>query len=184
MTDNFASNCTSSCQSPSSGDMCPAQSFGNYSPCPACGENAYRNIWNSQNTDACAFSPTIFYPEARCDYQERASRNIYNWKKAFDYGTNAAGCSYIGKMDPLGATFIYGTPSSMFSSNRNISYGSYVGALDRDRLTPYYDDKGPGACAGPNVCRRGGTEYQGGSSNNREYNYAAINIPYTSYTSL
>lgn len=177
---------TSSCQGTSSrdfpysriGDLCPAQSYGNYNPCPACGDNAYRNIWNAQDTDACAFSPTIFYPEARCDYRERASRNIYDWKTAFDYGTNAATCSYIGVTDPLGATFTYGTPSSMFSSNRNISYGSYVGALDRDRITPYYDDKGPGACAGPNVCTAQG------SSNNREYNYAATNIPYVPYTSL
>lgn len=34
-----------------------------------------------------------------------------------------------------------------------VSYGSYVGALDRDRLTPYYDDKVPaGSCNGPNLC--------------------------------
>ena len=38
--------------------------------------------------------------------------------------------------------------------NGSISYGNYVGALDRDRLTPYYNDKIlAGSCNGPNVCR-------------------------------
>ncbi len=167
----------SSCQSQPNNDLCPAVSFGSYDACSQCTSGTDKQArWNSQDTDACSMSPTIFYPESRCDYRERASRNIYDWKPAFDYGTNASACSYIGVTEPMGATFTYGTPSAMFRTNRGISYGSYVGALDRDRLTPYYDDKGPGACAGPEVCSNQG------SSNAREYNFATTNIPYTPYS--
>ncbi len=93
------------------------RSYGNYNPCPTCGFENLSHTWNSLDTcvpplvSCCSSSSSSqssnCIPSCRCDFQERASRNIFEWKSAFDYGTTydamdygnqGAGCVYMGSL--------------------------------------------------------------------------------------
>ncbi len=128
---------------------CSSSSYGSYSACSNCGPaQVGEDQWNpldilpvsnSQGArDAglrCAqTSPPIFTPPGRCDYQERASRNRYDHKSAFDYGS-----VYMGSMVPTDVSYPWGYPlggvargSYVFSGN-DPSYGGYVGDLAKTR---------------------------------------------------
>lgn len=89
--------------------------------------------------------------------EERMATNYYDYYAAADCGGGAAttmpnnsavtrdGCSYINVS--------FAVPPNLGTPIAFASYGSYVGALDRDRRTPNYVDKTPGgACSGPQTC--------------------------------
>ena len=106
-------------------DSCGGPSYGSYASCSNCGVSGARSTWNSLDTcvsasASCQSSPPFgkFTPDNRCDFQEKASRNIFDWKEAFDYGTvkthfgpglnygkDGAGCIYMGSMTPTDASF-------------------------------------------------------------------------------
>ena len=152
---------------------CQTPSYGSYNPCSNCGVNAARSTWNSMDPclqNSCcqtASLPTAYTPNGRCDYRERASRNIYDWKKSFSYGTvddsinygsDGAGCIFMGSITDTNASFPWGLQGSTF---KDASYASYTGNLDKDRKQPYavypntcgydVDIKTPAqACGNPN----------------------------------
>lgn len=120
-------------------------SYGSYSTCSNCGVSGQRSSWNSLDScsseaSCCQTSPPMggnFTPDNRCDFRERNSRNRYDWKAAFDFGTcqsvptchggapsggttgtlaapgmnygkNGAGCMFMGSMMPTDASFPWG----------------------------------------------------------------------------
>lgn len=144
------------------GGGCKAESYGSYSSCAACGVNAYRTTWNSMDpclpNGACSqTSPPgrTFTPDERCDFQERNSRNIYDWKKAFnygsalDYGKQGAGCIYMGSITDTNASFPWGYQGKYF---KDASYASYTGDLDKSRKNPYQVKVKTNNCLDQNSC--------------------------------
>lgn len=97
------------------------RSYGNYFPCPTCGYENLSHTWNSLDTCVPTSSSLCCtnlcknrcIPQDRCDFQERVSRNIFEWKSAFDYGTTTttdngmnygnqgAGCIYMGSISGI-----------------------------------------------------------------------------------
>ena len=81
------------------------------------------------------------------DYFATKSQKVQNFTMPNNAAVSRDGCSYI---NVLGAV-----PPNLGAPIAFASYGSYVGALDRDRRTPNYVDKTPGgACNGPQSCVR------------------------------
>ena len=140
---------------------CSSPSYGSYSGCSNCGPGGTLTGWNA--LDYCQTSPAktpaslrpVYTPASRCDYQERVSRNRYDWKEAFDYGTSAtnailecpgmqcckdygAGQVYMGPLVPEDVGFPWGMGGKSTSAFA-ASYGSYVGEVDKDRCDPYGD---------------------------------------------
>lgn len=131
------------------------QSYGSYSTCANCGVNGMRSTWNSLDTCPTSQSMSVYTPDERCDYQEKMSRNRYDWKEAFDYGTvqecqgmdygsNGASCMYMGSLSPTDVSSPWGYPAggvvkgaSYVRGKKDASYGGYIGIMDKDRTAPY-----------------------------------------------
>jgi hypothetical protein len=116
---------------------------------------------------------SVYTPDQRCDYQEKMSRNRYDWKAAFDYGTvqeslqgcqgmdygtngastNGASCMYMGSLSPTDVSSPWGYPAggvvkgaSYVRATQDASSGGYIGGLDKDRASPYASEMNTNAC--------------------------------------
>ncbi len=181
---------------------CRTPSYGNYNfGCSNCGVGAYRSTWNSMDpclqASCCQTSPaTDFTPDERCDYRERNSRNIYNWRKAFDYGSamdfgkQGSGCIFMGSITDTNASFPWGYQGRYF---KDFSGASYTGDLDKSRQDPYQvksdfqDNKN--SCGydkdirnPPQICD--GMNAQCSGPLQKASQYAYMNIPFTPYEQL
>lgn len=134
---------------------CRVPSYGSYSSCSNCGVSGARSSWNTLDpctsaSSSCQTSPPYgnYTPDNRCDFQEKMSRNIFDWKEAFDYGTtkthfgpgldygkNGSGCIYMGSMTPEDASFPWGY--ELAGVYKDASYAGYVGDLNKSRINPY-----------------------------------------------
>lgn len=105
-------------------------------------QRASRNYYDYYNKRPSRVKPGCINPSNSSSADNRMMRLV---------APNAAvtqGCSYVNSLSSA-------PPANTASPIQFISYGSYVGAQDRDRLTPNYADKLPaGSCNGPNVCLR------------------------------
>ena len=140
------------------------QSYGSYSTCPNCGVQGMTSTWNSLDTCPTSQRMSVYTPDERCDYQEKMSRNRYDWKAAFDYGTvqkcqgmdygtNGASCMFMGSLSPTDVSSPWGIAAdgvvkgaSYVRGNQDASYGGYVGIIDRDRASPYVSEMNTNAC--------------------------------------
>jgi hypothetical protein len=132
--------------------------------------------------DGCATSPALYTPSTRCDYQERASRNIYDWKQAFDYGTDGANCLYMGSINDTQASFPWGFPGTQYLS---ANYGNYVGNVNRDRRDVY--KLGANSCGYDVVqmkAKAGQCVQISDTPKDQFNNMSFVNIPYVSYQAL
>lgn len=144
---------------------CPSVSYGTYEPCSNCRPAglayAYNPMANCENASANAPA----YPSARCDYRERASRNIYD-ASSYAYGSacdpklawqpaRATRCNSFSAM--MGEP--YSSNTDGFSGVDRTSYGFYAGAPVHDRQNAYGGCEELRASAQANVL--GGKEYAG-----------------------
>lgn len=158
---------------------CVVPSYGSYSSCSNCGISGQWLSWDSLDTSIspntrCQTSPPYgkYTPDNRCDFRKRNSRNIYDWKQAFyygstsksmaapgiDYGSNGAGCMYIGSITPTGASFPWGYELGGGGTYNDATYGGYVGDLNKSRQYSIsaYDlgvRKPSDVCSGPTIKR-------------------------------
>lgn len=112
-------------------------------------QRASRNYYDYYNKTAGGRGREGFRDRRRCVILNDSESTGSSLQYSYPVIPNAAvnGCSYINSTSL--------SPANIASPIQFISYGSYVGAQDRDRLTPNYADKSPaGSCNGPNTCFR------------------------------
>lgn len=133
------------------------QSYGSYSSCANCGIEGTRPTWNSLDTCPTSQHMTQYTPDGRCDYQEKMSRNRYDWVQAFDYGTvqscqgmnfgnNGTSCMYMGSLSPTNVSSPWGIPAGGVVDGATYIQGTTprIGILDTERRAPY--QMGDNAC--------------------------------------